>query len=354
MLILMPYRYIIFVCLVVAAIAAVWLGVDQFDGRLAKRLDTPPTWHPDGNATVRPTGLSIRPTTAKLSPAELALKDAELLRLAEAEEPGEAVRAVIGLAGKPGDVAARDEAVNRLTRQLASNDVRALRLFLHLHTDGQTALPATAFRSLKNDVLDILLRQDSLPPGLGREMAEMYNDPDADAVWRDYCIQYMPAYFERMGELAATGQSGNAAVVDPVEERGMIRQLCWEATEERTSSLAGTALLSLGELARLDPALVTKDEVADKALEIAQDDNAAAAARMTALSICAAAQKREVVEVARTLAQVGESVPLRMAAIVTMGNLSHQQEDQELLAALAADKDKEIARAAKLALKKMK
>ncbi len=58
------------------------------------------------------------------------------------------------------------------------------------------------------------------------------------------------------------------------------------------------------------------------------------------------------VDAARSLAQTGETVLLRAAAIVTLGEVG-TSDDRELLESYAVDDNRQIAAAAKMALEKM-
>ena len=60
----------------------------------------------------------------------------------------------------------------------------------------------------------------------------------------------------------------------------------------------------------------------------------------------------QVADTARLLAQTGETVYLRSAAIVTLGETGGP-EDRELIESFTFDADRQIAAAAKLALEKM-
>ncbi|MCK4564778.1 MAG: hypothetical protein KAU94_08900, partial [Verrucomicrobia bacterium] len=83
------------------------------------------------------------------------------------------------------------------------------------------------------------------------------------------------------------------------------------------------------------------------------------ASRLTALRLSAGISNNEqgmvnveVVEAARSLAQTGETVLLRSAAIVTLGEVG-ASDDRELLESYALADNRQIAAAAKVALEKM-
>ena len=83
------------------------------------------------------------------------------------------------------------------------------------------------------------------------------------------------------------------------------------------------------------------------------------ASRLTALRLSAGISNDEqgmpnveVVQAARSVAQTGETVLLRSAAIVTLGEVG-TPDDRELLESYALANNRQIAAAAKMALEKM-
>ena len=145
--------------------------------------------------------------------------------------------------------------------------------------------------------------------------------------------------------------------------------------EERDSTIAGTSLIGLELLSRTHDEF-DRESILSSATEIAADESASASCRLTALRLTAdlATKERkerkggaeegdlesqipelgsdEVAEAARMLAQTGETVLLRSAAIVTLGETG-SEEDRELLESFALSDNKQIAAAAELALEKM-
>jgi hypothetical protein len=102
-----------------------------------------------------------------------------------------------------------------------------------------------------------------------------------------------------------------------------------------------------------------REAIVEKAVEIASDEMASAESRMTALRLSAGISNKEqgisnveVVQAARSLAQTGETVLLRSAAIVTLGEIG-SLDDRELLESYVVADNRQIAAAAKMALVKM-
>jgi len=227
----------------------------------------------------------------------------------------------------------RAKAMRSLTRQLSEADARALMLFLKNNSKAQKALKPIELNSLKSDILDVLLRQDKVPPGLGELVVEMYRDRGQDDVWRDYCVQYLAACYEAA---SPTGTSTNES--DGVRED--IRKAYDEALEEKTGTIAGTALIALERLSRTH-AEFDRQAVGETALGLASDDGCGEAARVTAVRLCGTMGKKDAVPTSRILAQTGESAMLRMAAVATLGDLGGG-DDLELLESLKASSDKRI------------
>jgi len=132
----------------------------------------------------------------------------------------------------------------------------------------------------------------------------------------------------------------------------------FSALDERDSTIAGTALIGLENLSRTHEEF-DRETIVAKASEIALDETASAASRLTALRLASQVSEEKGVEsgesaadAARSIAQTGETVLLRSAAIVTLGEVG-SHDDRELLESYLLDGNKQIADAAKMALAKM-
>ena len=129
----------------------------------------------------------------------------------------------------------------------------------------------------------------------------------------------------------------------------------FQALEERDSTIAGTSLIGLELLSRTHDEF-DRESILSSAVEIAADESASPSPRLTALRLSALANSEletaSVAETARMLAQTGETVLLRSAAIMTLGETG-SEEDRELLESFALSDNKQIAAAAEMALEKM-
>lgn len=235
---------------------------------------------------------------------------------------------------------ARVEALRKLTRALSPDDVKALRMFLEARFDEREGLRLLAFNGLKNDVLDVLLRQNKMPQGIGSQLAGMFEDERFDDVWRDYCVQYLTIYAERAWTENPEFATG--------PEYAKFEETYWKALDRKDRSFSGTALIGLEMLSR-DHKSLDRSKIAQKALALAGDENTLEASRITALNICSKMAVKEILPEARIIAQTGITTTLRLAAIAAIGNLGVDG-DKELLGSLSNSSNKRIKQIAESAL----
>jgi hypothetical protein len=307
------------------------------------------------------------------------------------QELSSPVKALLGLDGKKHNYPSLLSAINELGDDISATDLAALMEMLNFPNDRfPEKMRPIEINAVKNDVLDKLLRQKQLPEGLGLQMVEMAGNADHDPVWRDYCIQFMTPFYERASEILdltteGTEEHGGGISVGSGSssaaggELNIVREAMFSALDERSETLAGTALIGLELLSRTHDEF-DREVIVEKATEIASDEMASPASRMTALRLAAGLTTREAglaqsdgsetakgtentegsrntnydetVEAARSLAQTGETVLLRSAAIVTLGEIGTGA-DRELLVSYTTDSNQQIADAAKMALEKM-
>jgi len=255
-------------------------------------------------------------------------------------EPTSPITQLLIHPNKKASYSSMQKALQRLPEELSFADVSALREVLDRPIENfPKRLRPIEVNSIKNDILDKLLRQKKLPTGMGYQLVKMVEDSKNDSIWRDYSIQYMPQYYERALQDSSVSE----------QERTAVRNALFSALNQREDTLAGTALIALELLSKNDPDFDRKT-ILKTATEITNDETASTSSRLTALRISAKkGDAKSVVKTARTLAQTGETVLLRSAAIVTLGEIG-SFDDQELLESYLQSNNKQIVSAAKIAL----
>ena len=188
---------------------------------------------------------------------------------------------------------------------------------------------------LRNEMMDKLVTQQKPPSDLSDTLIAIYQDKEQDAVMRDYAIQHMnPAY----------AQAGT-------EEKAALRQALWQAADETDSSIAGTALLALNDLAQ-NNAEFEKDKIARTALKLAGNEQCGELARITAVQICGQTDATKAAPLILQLAQNAGSIPLRITAIAALGDLGDRSAEG-FLQQIATGNEDRLKPAAESALKRL-
>ena len=267
------------------------------------------------------------------------------------------VKALLGLDGQEHNYNSLKAAIAGLSKNLSQADVDALCDMLNWPNDAfPEGMRDIEINAVKNDVTDRLLRQQKLPEGIGQQLVDMASDSGNDAVWRDYCVQFMTPFYERCSaEAVQTGEENSdsaLAAEASAAELDSVRNAMMKALDERDSTIAGTSLIGLELLSRTHEEF-DREAIVAKASEIASDETASNETRMTALRMSSITGGDDTTaDTARILAQTGETVVLRSAAIVTLGE-SGSVADRELLESYTFSDNRQIAHAARLALEKM-
>ena len=263
----------------------------------------------------------------------------------------------------------RAQQIKTLGRNLSADDVTALRDFLLLPPAEVQNLKPRALNSIKNDLLEVLMDQKEIPEGLGQQVVDMFNDPTADYMWREYCLQFMQPFYERVAAESRAHEAESTSMPNSpmpsvsetprdfgapsplLAEQALVREALFSALNARDQDLAGTALLGLNRLAKRNGESDQADVLA-KAVEIAADPAASARCRLTALRVAAANGSADILPTARELAVNGSTDLLRGAAITTLGDFGSPQ-DREFLSSIAANGNRQLKAAAQSALAKM-
>jgi len=278
------------------------------------------------------------------------------------------VLSLLGLDGKLHDYNSMLSAIALLPKgNIGADDVAALRDMLTWPNDQfPEGMREIEINSIKNDVLERLLRQKVLPEAMGYQLVDMFADTESDPVWKNYCVQYMSPLYERLtteyteytegeGSVAQASRLPSDGLQDAGgtrEELNAVRETMLNALDAQEGAIAGTALIGVELLSRTLEEF-DREKVVAKASKMASDDSLPEGSRMTALRMSALTGGDETTaDTARFLAQTGETMLMRSAALVTLGETG-TAEDRELLESFTFDDDRQIAAAAKLALEKM-
>jgi hypothetical protein len=207
---------------------------------------------------------------------------------------------------------------------------------------------------IKNDVILALKSQEPPPQELPGVLLSMFYDQAQDPVIRNYALQHLGTWYER------------------VAEKTQVLDALWAGTTDADPSIQGTALIGLGRLVQASSGSqptsagatgaqhlsanggteVDTARLAAVASTLATDSAANDVARLTALQVCAELGIRDVLPAAVSLAEGTTSTPLRMSAVAAVGALGGADQAPLLNRLLTAD-DPRIQNAARAARRRL-
>ena len=171
---------------------------------------------------------------------------------------------------------------------------------------------------IKNGLMDALCAMNPPPAGLGDVLAKMYQNPQQDEVIRDYAVQHLTPYYEQM-----TTQPGNTKTGQAIQNA---KNVLWDAVNETSDSIGGTALLALKRLSQEYTGFDDQGKIAAQALQMANDNNAGELTHITAYQVCAQLGTADALPVVLQAAQDGQTISVRMSAIGALGLLGGQEQ----------------------------
>ena len=183
---------------------------------------------------------------------------------------------------------------------------------------------------IKNDLMNKLRNQKTLPPELTGVLLDLYSDRKQNITVRIYALQHLRPQYELTRDVA-------------------IRQAFYDALNETDNEIAGGALLALRYLCTEYPNEFDTAVISRRAAEIAQDGNVNNLTRLSAVQVAAMLGNAEIEPAIRSLAENASTpLTLRLSAIAGLGQLK-RPESRPTLEQLARNKGPE-GKAARMAL----
>ena len=162
-----------------------------------------------------------------------------------------------------GNYHSRVVAIHKLGRNLSSNEIARLYNFLDSYFTNQNTLTKLQFNAIKNEILNILIRQKKTPPLLLEKIVENYKNERHDIMWRGYCLQHLEQYYHR--KLPSKSKMKEIRTLSPAatvpnekvarklsrilkEEKIIFDTLATAATNTVSPKLSGTAKLILNRM----------------------------------------------------------------------------------------------------------
>jgi HEAT repeat protein len=197
-----------------------------------------------------------------------------------------------------------------LTPELTEPDAQTLTQFL---LQRQPDDDKQSGQVLKNRLLNALggsIETEASGEWMGELLAAIHQDHSQHPVLRDYALQHLAALFETL----ETREISHGMRIE-------IQHLLWTALRETDSSIAGTALLALARLSEGRAEEFNRTQINRTALRLASDSSAGELARISAFQVCGRLHVNEAMPVLLEVAQMGETVALRVAAISALGSV---------------------------------
>lgn len=219
-----------------------------------------------------------------------------------------------------------------LARRLdGSFDLSSLKPWIHdRQLEGQGAVPAED-RLVYNEILDQSRQRGLFPGTLGRFLMADLADPALDPVLRDYALQQLALWL-------SAGGSGQPAETDPARRQEGLSALLGILKDEtlRQTTLPGTALLSLADVALKSPADLQPflKEIDTVTGGLLADWNQPASLRISAVQSAAVMGRRTQLPALRgMLASLTPDQPEFLSVVSALGRLGDFS-DRALLQAL--------------------
>lgn len=228
---------------------------------------------------------------------------------------------------------ARCRFVQRLGSNLSEAEVSTLLEFIAAAPES-VGLTRDQFNSVADKVVIALEQQVEPPSVLVDLLITMFQDKAGDFTWRDYCVQHLGALY------ASTAAD---------QKRAQIRAV-WDEAIKPEAKKAGTVVLALRR--NVGQEGISKQTAADKAAEVALNDQQPETSRLTAIQVAAELGNRDMLPLAREIVESKQMVSFRMSAMATIGMLGSAA-DLELLGKYTSSSDMRLRTASRAAVKKI-
>lgn len=216
--------------------------------------------------------------------------------------------------------------VHTLPDNLSATDREAIYHYLKYGENSDIELV------IKNDLINKLRNQKTLPSKLTGVLLELYSDRKQNITVRIYALQHLRPQYE-------------------LTHDANIRQAFYNALNETDNEIAGGALLALRYLCMEYPNEFDTEMISRCAAEIALDENVNNLTRLSAVQVAAMLNNVKIEPAIRSLAENSFTpLTLRLSAIAGLGQLKCA-ESRPTLELLAQNKGPE-GKAARIALKK--
>ena len=183
--------------------------------------------------------------------------------------------------------------VSALGENLSEKQIVDLYGFLRTPLRDFKDMDAPTVASLKNQVMDKLLEQQTLPADYGAEMIGLYRNRANDMLLRNFAVQHLDRYASALAIRGGYDATSGDAV--------KIRSTMDAASRETESSIGGTALLGLERLSQLDPK-IDRAAIATRAASCAANASTHLQTRIAAVQLCGEMQIKSSVSTLRALA----------------------------------------------------
>lgn len=187
------------------------------------------------------------------------------------------------------------------------------------------------WRWLVDETMTSLRKEGGDNAGLSQHLAGIYRNQSQDPVIRDYTLQHL-------GHIRSVGG-----------DREAIDQNLFAATSEKEGTLAGTALVAMLHGGGVEEG--QSDAISQAALKVVSNNEVDLRSRISAMQVLGKLGNTESLPIAVEIAgNENLSVPLRMAAIATIGDLK-ASEHTSLLQVLSGSNDPRLRNSALATLK---